>query len=97
MMNFIHIVNAGGFPNPLRVDSLEALLTAVLNIIIYMSFPIIVLMIVYTGFLFISAQGNPQKIEAARKALIWTVIGGLIVLGAKALAVGIEATVRALR
>lgn len=57
---------------------------------------IVILMLVYVGFLFVTAQGNPSKIEEARRMLLWTVVGALILLGAKAIAMGIEATVRAL-
>jgi hypothetical protein len=53
-------------------------------------------MIVYVGFLFVAAQGNEEKIRSARSALVWTVIGGLILLGAKAIALVIEQTVSTL-
>jgi len=81
------------FSNPLNVDSLRELLEILLTIAVYILFPIIVLMIVYTGFLFVQAQGKPDKIQEARRMLMWTIIGGLIVLGAYALSVGIAATV----
>jgi hypothetical protein len=52
-----------------------------------------------TGLLvsfFVAAQGNEEKIRSARSALVWTVIGGLILLGAKAIALVIEQTVSTL-
>ena len=84
------------FENPIRPGTLQQLLLSILDIAVYILFPIVVLMIVYTGYLFVSAQGNPTKIETARKALIWTVIGALIILGARALALGIQATVNSI-
>jgi uncharacterized membrane protein YhaH (DUF805 family) len=81
------------FVNPLGEITLQEFLLAVLNAVIYIVTPVIILMIVYTGFLFIAAQGNPQKLSDARRALIWTIIGALIVLGSIALAMAIEATV----
>ncbi len=82
------------FTDPLGDISLYDFLLLILNAVIFILFPIIVLMIVYTGFLFVAAQGNAAKLQEARRALIWTVIGALIVLGSKALALAIQATVK---
>jgi hypothetical protein len=81
------------FANPLKATDLRGFLLMILNSAVYILFPIIVLMIVYTGFLFVSAQGNESKLTEAKRALVWTVIGGLVVLGSLALALAIEATV----
>ncbi|MBP9749679.1 MAG: hypothetical protein KBD21_03035 [Candidatus Pacebacteria bacterium] len=80
------------FDSPVEGD-LYDLLVKILNAVVYILFPFIVLMIVYTGFLFVTAQGNATKITQAREALVWTVVGALVVLGAKAIALAIEATV----
>lgn len=85
---------AAVFDNPITgAPDLYSLLGLILQSAIYILFPVIVLMIVYTGFLFIQAQGNASKLEEARRALLWTVIGALIILGSWALAKAIEATV----
>jgi hypothetical protein len=81
------------FCNPISYNDMESFLLAIVNAIIYILFPIIVLMIVYTGFLFVKAQGNPAKLSEARTALMWTIIGGLIVLGSYALAIAIKSTI----
>ncbi len=85
-----------GFIPPFEGD-LEDFLLKILNAAVYILFPFIVLMIVYTGFLFVTAQGNVTKITQAREALVWTVVGALVVLGAKAIALAIEATVEDLK
>jgi len=76
--------------------NLFSLLVNVLNIVVFFMFPIIVLMVVYTGFLFVAAQGNESKITEARRALVFTLIGALVVLGAKVIAVTICGTVQGL-
>jgi heme/copper-type cytochrome/quinol oxidase subunit 2 len=87
-------LRAEGFANPLGEDmTLTRLLYTILNALILILFPVIIMMIVYTGFLFVVAQGNAQKLQEARRALVWTVIGGAIVLGAVALAQAIQATI----
>ncbi len=85
-----------GFVNPLQSLTLYDFLLAILNSVVFIMFPVIVLMLVYTGFLFVSAQGKPEKLSTARKVFIWTLIGGLVILGSKALALAIQATVEAL-
>ena len=55
---------------------------AILDIIMVFAIPIILFFIVWAGFLYVKATGNPTKIEAAHKALLYALIGGLIVLGA---------------
>lgn len=75
---------------------LNAFLQAVLNFVIQIGTIIVILMLVYIGFKFVVAQGEPGKISEARQMLLWTVIGALILLGAKVIATGIQATVQAL-
>ena len=84
--------------NPLGKDTtVNSFLLSILDIVTDTIGPVIViLMLVYVGFLFVTAQGNSTKISAAREALLWTVVGALILLGAKAIAIGIKATVEAL-
>ena len=47
--------------------------------------PIIVLYIIYAGFLYVTARGNAQQVEQATRALTYAIIGGVIVLGAVAM------------
>lgn len=56
----------------------------------------VILMLVYVGFLFVTAQGEPAAITKARNALLWTVVGALILLGSQAISLGIQATVKAI-
>jgi hypothetical protein len=91
--------SAGGtsLTNPLSAGtSLPALLTELLGFVTQIGAVIIVLMMVYVGFLFVTAQGVPAKLQTARQALLYTVIGALILLGAQAIASAIQATATAL-
>ncbi len=83
--------------SPIPFATIFELTTAILQAVILIVFPIVVLLLVYTGFLFVTAQGNSSKIEAAKRALLWTIIGALIVLGAQALSLAIKATVDEIR
>ena len=88
--------NSGGLQNPLGFSTIPQFLTAILGLMITIGGIVIVIMIVYVGFLFVTAQGKEEKIKEARQALLWTVIGALILLGAQAISTGIQATVSAL-
>ena len=80
------------FENPLRTRSLNELLHAFLGIIIYLGTIALLLGFVWTGALFVFAQGKAEKLSEARRALVWTLIGGAILLGAEGIAAIIEAT-----
>lgn len=83
--------------NPLQGGtSLESFLNTILSFVIRIGAIIVVLMLVYVGYLFVVARGAPGEIEAAKKALLWTIIGALILLGAQAISLGIQSTVQAL-
>ena len=89
--------SAVGLENPLNgIDSLPDLLRAVLKAVVELGTLLLIFAIVYCGFLFVKAQGNPEEIKSARTALMWTVIGGLILLGAETISIVIQNTVGAI-
>ncbi|HEY4476389.1 MAG TPA: hypothetical protein VJB69_00135 [Candidatus Paceibacterota bacterium] len=79
--------------NPLRAKSIVALLTALLDVIVQVGIPVIALAIVYSGFLFVKAQGNESQLSEAKQTLYWTVIGAAIVLGAFVISGVIQSTI----
>jgi len=84
---------SGGLSNPLCTNNLSVFLANILKLVAQIAFPLIVLFLVYVGFLFVSSQGNPEKIKEAREYFFWAVLGALLVLGAQALSMAIKATV----
>ncbi len=92
--------NSGGstkLANPLKVNTIQELLNLILQVVVTLAVPIIVLFIIYSGFLYVTAQGKPEAIKKATTAFTWTIIGGVIVLGASLLLTVITNTVNALR
>lgn len=85
------------FDNPIKAKSLAALLSDILSIIIQIGIPIIVIMVIFTGFTFVTAQGNQAKITLAKNALFSVVIGSAIVIGAYAISQAIQNTVKDLQ
>lgn len=87
------------FRNPLgpNVNDLGTFLKLLLNFVTELAIPIIVLMLIYTGFKFVAAQGNSDKLAEARRILLWTLIGAGIILGANAILLAIQGTVTQIR
>ena len=83
-----------GIHNPLCYSTLDAAISAILGVLINLGAVILVLFFVYAGFMFVSAQGDPKKLEKAKSAFFWTVVGGIILLGAQALSVLIQQTLQ---
>ena len=83
--------------NPLSTSSFCGLLQKVLNAAIQLGIPVAVVFIVYAGFLFIKARGNPGELEHAKKNMLYVVIGIGLFLGAWTLGLIIQATLNNLQ
>ena len=84
------------FTNPIKADSIEGLVTILLSAVVRIGTVVAVFMLIYSGFLFVKAQGDPGELEKAKKTFFWTVIGGVIVIGAQTISVVIQNTARGL-
>jgi len=83
--------------NPLGSGTdLPTLLKKILEFVVYIGSIIVIFMMIYVGYKFVVARGNESKITEARQMLLWTVVGALVLLGAQAISLGIQATVQAL-
>ncbi len=82
-------------PNPFKGGSdLMSIITTIFdNIILPLGSVLIVLVIIFSGFKFLTAQGKPADLATARQALLYAVIGAAILLGAKGISEVIEKTI----
>lgn len=83
--------------NPLKVKTIYAFIEQILDIVFKIGTVVAIFFIIYTGFLFVTAQGNETKLATARKAFLYTIIGTALLLGAWVLATAIEGTITQLR
>jgi len=83
--------------NPLGNKTLTQFLEEILKVIMVFAVPLIVFMIIYAGFLYVTAQGNESTVKKAHKTLLYAIIGGLLILGAQALLTVIQGTVDAFK
>lgn len=80
--------------NPLNsIDSFSGFVEAILGIVVRIGVPIATIAIIYSGFLFVTAQGNPENLATAKKAFIWSIVGTAILLGAWVFAQAIGTTI----
>jgi hypothetical protein len=91
MMTSFTAVHAQGFISP--TDNPQAISTAtggqgsfrslaltIVNFFLTFLGLIAVVMIIYGGFLYVSAAGNQEKIESAKKIIMYAVIGIVVIL-----------------
>ncbi len=71
--------------NPLAFTDLTDLFEAILEVVIVLATPVIIFFVIYAGFLYVTARGNAEQVQQATRALLYAVIGGVIVLGAFAM------------
>lgn len=102
---FIGSVNAAGttitntIKNPIgdKLTDIPSFIHAMVEIVLVVGIPIIALAIIYTGFLFVAAQGNTEKLTKAKNALLYVLIGGALLLGAFVIANAIGTTVEEIK
>lgn len=89
----VNTSGGGKIINPIKVNSLNGFIQKILEGVIKIGIPVVALAVVYSGFLFVKAQGNSEEIGKAKDALLYTVIGAAILFGSWAIAQLISETV----
>jgi len=73
------------FPNPLNFGSIDKLIDNIIGFIFYLAIIIAPIIIIFGGFLFITAAGSSERINTAKRVILYAVIGLAIALFAKGL------------
>ena len=71
--------------NPLPQVSTDGRLQTMLNVVLAVTGAIAVLIIVLAGFRYIVSQGNPSEVAQARNAIIYALIGLVVIMFAFAI------------
>lgn len=80
--------SSGGAPtltNPLKTGSVQETLLLIADLAMNIGIVVAVIMIIYAGFKFVTALGDPGKLGDAKKLLLSVIIGLGILIGAKAI------------
>ncbi len=90
----------GKYNNPITfqyngqvVKTIPEFLLALVDLAFLIAMPIIVVFLVYSGFLFLTAGDNEANVTKAKKVFLWCLVGATIAIGAKVLAAVIQATI----
>jgi hypothetical protein len=94
LLGFSGIVSAQTtLPNPINQRTFAGFIQQIANIAAYIGGVVAVIMIIWSGFLFVTARGDERKLATAKTAFTWTVIGAAVLLGAYAIATAVIAVV----
>lgn len=58
------------------MDEITTIMENIIDMVVWPVFAgIIVIMTMYTGFLFLASSGDPSRLAKAKTAFLWTIIG----------------------
>lgn len=85
-----------GIGNPLKnagIEDITSFIESILRFVVMIGIPIVTLAIIYSGFLFVVARGNPEELKKAKRTFLYTLIGAALLLGSFIIANAIKGTV----
>lgn len=89
---------ATGLQNPLGSEfgTVSGFVQGILSIVMYLGVPFVGLVLVWAGWKFLSSRGNSQGITEAWFNFRWVIVGIGVFLGAWALSVLIDSTIKSI-
>ena len=75
------------------ITTIPSFIQAALGIVVKVGIPVASIFIIFSGFQFITAEGNESKLTAAKKSLFYSCIGFGVLVGAWLLATVIQGTI----
>jgi uncharacterized membrane protein len=89
IFNFIFLTslaaNEINIENPLRWRTFQDLISAIINFLTAFAFAIFPIIIIIAGYQFMSAGGDPKKIEEAKQMIGYALVGLIVILAAQAI------------
>ena len=82
---FSRVVQRGGFADPSQFGSTSgvvAIVASVVSIVLSLVGTVFIIIVIYGGFLWLTARGNKETTDKARKIITDAAIGAAIVIGA---------------
>lgn len=90
-----HAYAVNDLPNPIKSGTLLDLLLAMVRaVLLFFVYPAVIIIWVWTGFLFVGAQGNPEALKKAKSMLARTVIITLVLFLLQGFLLAIQGTVK---
>lgn len=76
--------------NPIATSSFSVLISNFLIWILSIAGSLALLMLVAGGAFYVTSSGNEQRIEAAKKMIIWTILGLILILASYSIIVVLD-------
>jgi len=83
-----------GLGNPIQANSILEFINTALDVILQLAVPVAVIFIIWAGFLFVVARGNPEKLKIAKNAILYSLIGVALLFGARYIAAMLTNTLK---
>ena len=80
------ILKAEEIPSPIKAKTFAELIEDITVIILDVGIPLAAIMLIYSGFLFVTAGGNEEKLKKAKQNFYWAIIGAAVIIGARVIA-----------
>lgn len=79
-------------PNPLGsgIGSISALLNMIIDGLIIFAAPVVVLVVIYAGYLLLTTSEDPDRVTQAKNTILYAVVGYGIILIAKGIGLIIQ-------
>jgi len=94
LIPFIVSAQTINIENPLGDRTLQDVLNSIIAWIFTLSLAIAVIMYIIAGYRFITAVGDPQKIDTAKKMVLWASIGLGVVVASRGIIAIIEKIIK---
>lgn len=82
-------------PTP-DITSIGDFIMELLGIVVKIGVPIASIFLIWSGYLFVTAQGDTTKLATAKKTFVWACVGAAVLFGAWGLASAINGTINTL-
>ncbi|SRR6056297_791339 len=73
------------FEPPTEYDTLEELIMGLMKFISYIAMVVAIFAIIYGGFLYMTAGGEPQKLQKGTQTIIYAIVGLIVAFSAYAI------------
>ena len=83
--SFSNVYGIIRIPNPLKAENFAQLIDMIINFIYSLALWITPIMYIIGGFFYVTAAGDPEKINTGKKIFLYTTLGFLIIISAKGL------------
>ena len=79
------------FVNPVTDDTLDEIINNLIDFVFTIALVICPIVIIIGSFMFVTASGDPKKLETGKKIIFWALIGLAIAIMAKGMVILIRA------